>query len=169
MFCFEHEEIDPDIVTMSKGITGGYMPLSAISVKKQLADVFESSSIPLPYGHTTSGHSAACASALATIEIIQTEDLIKNSLHRGVQLLDLIKNLYSCKEVVDIRGIGLVVVVEFENEHKASKVLNQALLNGLLIRQQRQALMLIPPLMPHLKQLTKLLKYFSNRLVNKIR
>lgn len=146
MFGFDHDGISPDLVTMSKGITGGYLPLSAVGVTDAVVDVFRAVDAPLPCGQTTSGHAVAAAAALATIAVIEKERLVEAAAIRGGRLLDLAEPLRARSGVRDVRGLGLAVVVEFDEEPLTAAVGAQARRNGLLLRQQRNALMAIPPL-----------------------
>jgi adenosylmethionine-8-amino-7-oxononanoate aminotransferase len=146
MFGFDHDGISPDLITMSKGITGGYLPLSAVGVTDTVIDVFRAAGAPLPCGHTTSGHAVAAAAALATIGVIEKEGLVEAAAIRGGRLLELVEPLCAQSGVRDVRGLGLVVVVEFDEEPAAAAVGAQSRRNGLLLRQQRNSLMAIPPL-----------------------
>jgi adenosylmethionine-8-amino-7-oxononanoate aminotransferase len=146
MFGFEHDGISPDLVTMSKGITGGYIPLSAVAVTERVVQVFRAAGAPLSCGQTTSGHAVAAAAALATLDVIEKEHLVGAAATRGGRLLELLQPLRIHHTVQDVRGLGLVVVVEFTDESSATAVAAQARRNGLLLRQQRNSLMAMPPL-----------------------
>jgi adenosylmethionine-8-amino-7-oxononanoate aminotransferase len=146
MFGFDHDGISPDLVTMSKGITGGYLPLSAVAVIDTVVEVFQAADAALPCGHTTSGHAVAAAAALATLDVIEKERVVEAAAIRGGQLLELVEPLRLHGGVRDVRGLGLVVVVEFDDESTATAVGAQTRRNGLLLRQQRNSLMAIPPL-----------------------
>ncbi len=123
----------PDILTMAKGIASGF-PLSAIATRKEIADHCE----PGMLGGTYAGNAVACAAAVATQKVIQEEGLVENSAAMGKVLM---KNLESLKAsrpdiIRDVRGLGLMVGVEFTEKVPASakKDLSNALLeNGMLL------------------------------------
>lgn len=146
LFGFDHDGISPDLMTMSKGITSGYLPLSAVAVTDRVVEVFQTAAAALPCGQTTSGHAVAAAAALATLDVIEKESLVSAAAIRGRRLLELVEPLRAHGAVRDVRGLGLVVVVEFDDESRAAAVGAQARRNGLLLRQQRNSLMAIPPL-----------------------
>ncbi|MFV2016368.1 MAG: aminotransferase class III-fold pyridoxal phosphate-dependent enzyme, partial [Candidatus Heimdallarchaeota archaeon] len=110
-FGFEHQKIRPDIVTMAKGLTSGYIPLGAVTVSENIANHFDKN--VLWCGLTYSSHTLACATSIANIEVIQKEKLVENSNKMGKylekKLLEL-KEKYSI--IGEIRGIGLFYIIE---------------------------------------------------------
>ncbi|MFT7626187.1 MAG: taurine--2-oxoglutarate transaminase, partial [Myxococcota bacterium] len=81
MFAIEHYGIVPDIMTMAKGLTCGYVPLGAVTVRQHIADHFDTH--PLVCGLTYSGHPVGCAAAVAAIEVYEKDDLVANSARMG--------------------------------------------------------------------------------------
>src|SRR5699024_1929182 len=112
----------PDIITMAKGITSAYLPLSATAVRKDIFDVFKGSERYDTFRHvnTYGGSPAACAVALKNIEIIEEEELVERSRILGEQLYDGIKELYHHPNVGDIRCRGLLLGIELV-EDKTTK------------------------------------------------
>ena len=151
MFAIEHSQVEPDVMLMAKGIAGG-MPISGFIARKELTDKW----LPGRHGTTFGGNPVSCAAALATIDVIQSEKLPERAEALGKQLLErLKKNLASCKNVGDVRGIGLMIGVEFQNadgspsHDLAEAVLNKALEKKLLLLtcgSHGHVLRLIPPL-----------------------
>ena len=76
-FGFSHWEVEPDIITLAKGITSGTMPLGATVVSNKIADYFENNYLPI--GLTNFAHPISCAAALASIDVYESEGLINNS------------------------------------------------------------------------------------------
>lgn len=151
MFAIEHSQVEPDVMLMAKGMGGG-MPISGFISRKELTDKW----LPGRHGTTFGGNPVSCAAALATIDVIQSENLPARAEALGKQMLErLKKNLASCKSVGDIRGIGLMIGIEFQNadgspsHDLAEAVLNKALEKKLLLLtcgSHGHVLRLIPPL-----------------------
>ncbi|SDT80600.1 aminotransferase class III-fold pyridoxal phosphate-dependent enzyme [Actinoplanes derwentensis] len=148
IFGFEHEGITPDIVTTSKGLGAGFVPIAATSADDRIFRSYDSATPPdvLRYGHTTGGHAVACAVALEVLAILKTDRLAENAAARGGELLVLLESLADLPGVHDVRGLGLVVTVEFTSETLAERAEKLAREAGVILRRQRQHLMAIPPL-----------------------
>jgi taurine--2-oxoglutarate transaminase len=101
----------PDMITMAKGLTAGYVPLGATIVSEAIAKHFETK--PLMIGGTYSSHTLACAAALACIEVYEENGLIENSARMGEVLSQGLHDLQAeHPSVGDVRGIGLFQVLE---------------------------------------------------------
>ncbi|WP_173917657.1 aspartate aminotransferase family protein [Halobacillus sp. Marseille-Q1614] len=135
-FGFQHEGISPDIITMAKGVTSGYLPLSATAVRKDIYDAFKEEG---DYNHfrtvnTFGGNPSACALALKNIEIIEEENLVKNSRIRGKQLIDELAELKSHPHVGDIRSKGLVIGIELVKDQSSRIPLEEERINKVITR-----------------------------------
>ncbi|MBD1557507.1 4-aminobutyrate--2-oxoglutarate transaminase [Vibrio sp. S9_S30] len=118
MFAMEHSGIEPDLISMAKGIAGG-LPLSAVVGKSQIMDA------PLPggIGGTYGGSPVACAAALSVLQIIEEEDLIQRSNELGAifkQRLTELKEHYP-KQILDVRNQGSMIAIEFVSNGKATE------------------------------------------------
>jgi taurine--2-oxoglutarate transaminase len=99
-------DVEPDIITMAKGLTGSYQPLAATTVTEEIGEYFEDNL--LNQGHTFSGHPVACAAGLAAIETYEEEDLIENASEMGEYLKSELESLADRHPSVgERRGIGL--------------------------------------------------------------
>jgi adenosylmethionine-8-amino-7-oxononanoate aminotransferase len=110
-----YESVKPDIVTMAKGITSGYLPLAATAVSTHVLEAFghSDSSDRLRHINTFGGHPAACAVALANLDLMEREDLVGRSAQLGERLLErLHETLGDHPNVGSIRGRGLLAGVE---------------------------------------------------------
>jgi taurine--2-oxoglutarate transaminase len=110
-FGIDNWGVAPDVMTMAKGLTSAYVPLGAMVVSKDIAAYFEDRMLPL--GLTYSGHTLACATAVATINVYKEDRLIENAKAMGRVLgeeLEGIKARHS--SVGDVRYIGLFSVIE---------------------------------------------------------
>ncbi len=110
-FAVDNWNVEPDIITTAKGLTSGYVPLGAVVVSQDIADFFDDKY--LCAGLTYNGHALACAAALATISVYETDALIDNAATLGKHLgaaLEGIKERH--RSVGDVRYIGLFSVIE---------------------------------------------------------
>ncbi|MEW5900667.1 MAG: aspartate aminotransferase family protein [Acidobacteriota bacterium] len=115
-----HFDLVPDMITMGKGLTGGYFPLSALAVKKEIVAQIQAKGRNFLHAQTYSHHPVGCAVGLAALDYIDQHDLVERSAARGEQLLVELSPLFSHPRVGDIRGKGLLIGVEFVEE-KAEK------------------------------------------------
>ncbi|MFE1101894.1 aspartate aminotransferase family protein [Nocardiopsis alba] len=148
MFAWQHGGTRPDILITGKGLTAGYMSLSAVTTTGEVFDAFDrnKSQAGFVHGHTHSGHAAACAAGLAVIDILETEDLAGNARDRGRQLLTGLEPARSLSSVRETRGLGLLVAVELDSSARASGVRRRMKDDGVLVRRVGPAIILAPPL-----------------------
>ena len=121
MFAIEHFGVQPDIMTLAKGITSGYQAVGACIARDQVADAFVGEGdVTFRHGYTYSGHPAGAAAALVNMEIIEREGLVENSAVMGQRLLDRLTALKESPIVGDVRGLGLMCAIELVKD-KATK------------------------------------------------
>jgi len=119
-FAMNHWDVVPDIMTLAKGMTCGYLPLGATVVRKQIGDQFKEQFFS--HGATYAGHALGCAAAIALIPIYQTDNLIENSKNMGAYLLEKaheLKEKHPC--VGDVRGLGLFVGLELVKNRESKE------------------------------------------------
>ena len=108
------EEIKPDIVTLAKGLGGGYLPIGAVACSQAVHDSFARGSGGFVHGHTYMAHPVCCAAALAVQDVIEADGLAENVVRQGAALqAALNEKLAQHAHVGDIRGRGLLWAVEF--------------------------------------------------------
>jgi adenosylmethionine-8-amino-7-oxononanoate aminotransferase len=148
MFGFQHEGIAPDIVVSSKGLSGGYAPIAAVAVQERVYRTFEDDPFlgGLRYGHTTSGHAVACAAGVATLDVVEREGLVARSRELGARLLDGLTPLAGEHGVRDVRGLGMLAILELAGSASATALVQTARRHHLLLRQQGAVVMVVPPL-----------------------
>jgi taurine-pyruvate aminotransferase len=114
--------VKPDIVTMAKGITSGYFPLSVTAVRREIYESFagDSEYERLRHVNTFGGHPAACAAAIKNLEIMEEEDLPGRSARMGEELSQKLSGLEGHPNVGEIRNKGLLLGIEMV-EDKQSK------------------------------------------------
>ena len=143
MWAIEHWGVEPDILLVAKGIASG-MPLGAMVAR---AEIMESWSIGA-HGSTYGGNPVACAAALATIELLEG-GLVDNAAERGEQALAGLRELWERHRgtVIDVRGKGLMLGVEFASPKLAEDVQWACFVRGLLVLEcGKQTVRLCPPL-----------------------
>ncbi len=113
MFATEHFGMQPDLMTMAKGLSSGYAPIAGVAVSDKIFDTFkEKKDVALGHLLTFGGQAVATAAALKNLEIIEREGLVKQSAEKGAYLLEKLNGLRSHPTVGDVRGLGLFCGVE---------------------------------------------------------
>jgi acetylornithine/N-succinyldiaminopimelate aminotransferase len=140
-FVYQHAEIRPDVVLLAKGLASG-VPIGACLARGAAAEVFK----PGTHGSTFGGNPLACAAALATLEAIEEEGLMKNAERVGGLILSgLREGLRGIPGVTEIRGQGLMIGVELDRP--CGELVKRALDAGLLINvTMDNVVRLLPPL-----------------------
>jgi adenosylmethionine-8-amino-7-oxononanoate aminotransferase len=141
----EQEGIAPDLMTVAKGLGGGYQPIGAVLLAKKVFDAFANGSGVFQHGHTYLNHPMACAAALAVQTVIKREDLLSNVRRQGDHLARRLRERFGNHPYVgDIRGRGLFQALEFVTDRgtkapfdpKAklhARVKKEAMARGLLV------------------------------------
>lgn len=136
MFGHEHYEVDPDILTIAKGITSAYMPLSATVAKNAIFDAFiNDPADKMAYFRdisTYAGCAGAYAAALESTRIIKEEQLCENSRVVGDYLLASLEELRSFPIVGDVRGCGLFAGIEFVADRKTKQPVSEPFLMNII-------------------------------------
>ncbi len=144
LFAYEQESIVPDIVTLAKGLAAGYQPIGALLSQGYLSESIKTGSGFFQHGHTFMGHATAVAAALATLRVIDDENLLENVTARGASLKSKLQAaLGDHAHVGDIRGRGLFIGIEFVKDRDTKepfdpdlkihqRVMTQAMGEGLL-------------------------------------
>ena len=127
--------VKPDIITMAKGITSAYLPLSATAVKKEIYETFKGTEEYDYFRHvnTFGGNPAACALALRNLELMEEEKLFERSKRLGDQLRKaLVTKLREHPYVGDVRGKGLLVGIELVKDRVTKEPLDGELVNKVI-------------------------------------
>jgi 4-aminobutyrate aminotransferase/(S)-3-amino-2-methylpropionate transaminase len=115
MFAIEHFGVEPDIMTMAKGIASGF-PLGGFIARPEIADSFQ----PGEHLSTFGGNPVACAAALATLQVIEDEGLCENSARLGEWLLPELDKLSARHAAIgEVRGLGLMVGIELVGDRES--------------------------------------------------
>ncbi len=153
-FASQYFGVVPDMMTAAKGITNGAIPMGAVFVKRSIHDALMQGPehiIELFHGYTYSGHPAACAAGLATLDIYRREGLFERAASLSPLWQDAVHSLRGSPHVIDIRNLGLVAGIELEPRpgepgKRAYDVFLDCFENGVLVRQTGDILALSPPL-----------------------
>ncbi|MFT3995945.1 MAG: aminotransferase [Asticcacaulis sp.] len=157
-FGHQNYGVKPDIIAMAKGLSSGYLPISAVGVSSKIVDVLKTGG-DFVHGYTYSGHPAAAAVALANIGIMEREGLIERTHDvTGPYLAKALKRLEAHPLVGEARSMGLLGAVEIvaekgtntrfkgEEGHAGPVVRDICIKNGLMVRGIRDTIVMCPPL-----------------------
>ncbi|MCI0453910.1 MAG: adenosylmethionine--8-amino-7-oxononanoate transaminase [Candidatus Dadabacteria bacterium] len=171
MFACEHEGVTPDIMVLGKGMTGGYLPLSATITTQEVYDAFLGEYDEFKtffHGHSYSGNPLSCAAALGNLEVFKKHNTLKK-LQEKIELLEEeLKEFKGLKHVGDVRNKGLMVGIELVEDKETKKpypikmkmgwrVADFAREEEVLIRPLGNVVVLMPPIGISIEDLKKLL------------
>ena len=122
LFAFEHWELEPDLVTVAKSLSGGYVPVGALLMSQHVYEgVFDSLEHSVSHGSTFAPNDLAMAAGLATLRELDDAKLVERSEQLGRQLLELTRPLVEAHDAVkDVRGLGLMWAMEFGEPESGS-------------------------------------------------
>jgi len=155
-FCYQAEAIKPDVVALAKGLANG-VPIGACLAALPYADLFE----PGSHGSTFGGNHLSCNTALATLEVIEKEQLVQHAQKQGVLLINSLREaLKNNPHVIDIRGKGLMIGIELDRP--CTDMMFEALAHGILFTISHQTtIRLLPSLRIRDSEITELVKRLS--------
>lgn len=171
MFACEHEGVSPDIMALSKGITGGYLPLAATLTTQKIYDAFlgdYSEFKTFFHGHSYTGNPLGCAAAIANLEIFEKEAVLKKLKPKIAFFKKQLAPWKRWKHVGEIRQEGMMIGIELvaDKENKTpypltlrvgKKVCDEAKENAVLLRPIGNVIILMPPLSISLREIKKLI------------
>jgi adenosylmethionine-8-amino-7-oxononanoate aminotransferase len=179
LFASELFSTWPDILVFGKGLTGGYVALSATVIIDRIAQAFWGpAGLEFAAGHTYAGNPVACAAGLAALQELRERELVTNAAARGEQALGRLRSLQARLPAIgDVRGEGLLLGVEFVSdpgtkepfpaaENVGLEVREAARRKGLLLRASHWMAVLAPPLTTTAEELDELLDIFEEALTD---
>ncbi len=160
MFACEHEQVSPDFLCLSKGITGGYLPLAATLTSDKIYETFKAPYKDLKtffHGHSYTGNPLACAAALGNFEIFETEKTLEKLQSKIEKLGSLLERFRRHPNVRQVRQRGFMVGIELirdkekeieflMEERIGARVCAKAREHGAILRPLGNVLVLMPPL-----------------------
>jgi putrescine---pyruvate transaminase len=146
--------IEPDLITFAKGVTSGYLPLAGVVAHERVAEpFFADGAAPFRHGATYSGHPTACAAALANLDVMENEGLLKRADGLELPLHEAVQSLADHPLVAEARGgTGVLAAIELDPERLAANpalpaaVAAGARRRGVLVRPMVSAVAVSPPL-----------------------
>ncbi len=153
-FAAEFFGVTPDIMTMAKGITSGYVPMGAVGVRGEIHDAFmhgPENAIEFFHGYTYTGHPLAAVAGLATLDVYAEEGLLERAAELAPYWEDAVHSMKGLPHVIDLRNLGLIAGIELASipgkpTARAFDVFLRCYDKGLLVRTTGDIVALSPPL-----------------------
>jgi len=153
-FATDYFGVQPDLITMAKGLTSGTIPMGGVICSKEIYDTFmdgPDNMIELFHGYTYSGHPVAAAAGLAALDVYQEDGLFEQANDLAPYWEDALHSLKDCKNVIDIRNLGLIGAIELapidgKPTARAFDAFLKCYEKGVLIRTTGDIIALSPPL-----------------------
>ncbi len=172
MFACEHEDVIPDIMCLSKGITGGYMPLAVTLATDELYNAFLGEFSDMKtffHGHSYTGNPLACAAALACLDLFEKEHVLENLQGKIAVLEAWLQEIVQLAHVGDVRNAGFMAGIElvedketkrpYDREEKMGwRVAHRAREQGVFIRPLGNVIVIMPPLAISEQNLAQMMK-----------
>ena len=146
MFAHQYEKIIPDFICLSKGLTGGYLPLSVTLTTDKVYSAFYSDKMAdaFLHSHSYTGNPLACSAALGTLSIFEKEDVLKNNKIKS-NLINKLMIDYKNLPIRNLRNIGMIWAFEVDNKIDIDKFTEYSISNGVLIRPINNTVYFMPP------------------------
>ena len=172
LFACEQAGISPDFLCLSKGLTGGYLPLSAVLTTDDVYDAFYDDYANLTaflHSHSYTGNPLACTAALATLDIFATENTIECNRSKAAYLGRRARELEDHEHVTEVRQCGMIVAVVFSKdkrtrepypwtERRGQRIYRYALDQGVLLRPIGNVVYFMPPYVISPEQIALMVK-----------
>ncbi|HEY2104051.1 MAG TPA: adenosylmethionine--8-amino-7-oxononanoate transaminase [Chthoniobacterales bacterium] len=158
MFAVEHENAIPDIMALGKGLSGGYLPLALTLTTEEIFSQFDgsvTSGHALAYGHSYTANPLGCAAARASLEIFREENVLEQLAPKIGRMNQLLQLLNELPAVIEVRQCGFITGIEMADELTAAKICRRVRVGGLLTRNIRNVVVLMPPLCTTVDQLDR--------------
>ena len=159
MFACEQGGISPDFMCLSKGLTGGYLPMSAVLTSNTVYEAFYDEYTTLRgflHSHSFTGNALACAAALATMELFEKRDVLADNRLLAAQMLEAVSPMRDHAHVGDIRQTGMILAMEMVaqrepmiqydwKQRRGMQVYQYAMAQGILLRPIGNVVYFMPP------------------------
>ena len=159
MFACEQGGIAPDFMCLSKGLTGGYLPMSAVMTTQTVYEAFYDEYTTLRgflHSHSYTGNALACAAALATMELFEQRDVLADNRLLAAQMLEAVSPMHEHAHVGDIRQTGMILAIEMVaqrdpmiqydwKQRRGMQVYQYAMAQGILLRPIGNVVYFMPP------------------------
>jgi adenosylmethionine---8-amino-7-oxononanoate aminotransferase len=170
-FACQHENVQPDLLCLAKGLTGGYLPMAATLTTQKVFDAFLGEYEEFKtffHGHSYTGNQLGAAASLASLEILESKKSIQSRTNLGKNLREELQSLWQLPNVGDVRQVGLVAGIElvknwrtrepFDLRERAGiRVCEAMAKRGVLTRPVGNVIVLMPPYCTKRAQLQKMI------------
>ena len=151
MWAVEHAGVTPDLLTCGKGLTGGYLPLSAVLAREEVYDAFlgsPSTARTFFHGHSYTANPLCCAAAIANLDLMAERGTVEHAARVGERIGELTAGLTTYDGVREVRRIGTMTGIEVEpvGERTGFQVCQAARRRGVWVRPLGDVVVLMPPL-----------------------
>jgi adenosylmethionine-8-amino-7-oxononanoate aminotransferase len=164
MFGSEQAEITPDFMTLSKGLTGGFLPLAVVMTTDDVYGAFYcdyNEHKAFLHSHSYTGNPLACSAALATLELFEASDVLGENQKKSAYILEKLERFKQLPNVKEVRQQGMVAAVELKGyraeERIGLKVYQHGLDNGVLLRPLGHIIYFMPPYVITYQEIDKMI------------
>ena len=164
MFACEQANITPDFMTLSKGLTGGYLPLAVVMTNDEIYSAFYcdyNEHKAFLHSHSYTGNPLACSSALATLDLFEASDVIGDNRKKSAYILEKCEKFKKLSNVKEVRQTGMITAIELQGykaeERIGLKVYQYGLDNGVLLRPLGHIIYFMPPYIISFEQIDKII------------
>jgi len=165
MFACEHAQISPDFMTLSKGLTGGYLPLSVVLTTDEVYNAFYcdyNEYKAFLHSHSYTGNPLACAAALATLDLFEKEDILEKNRETTAYIKEKLEAFLKLPNVKEVRQQGMVAAVELKGydakERIGVKLYTYALEQGVLLRPLGNVIYFMPPYIIRFEEIDQMMQ-----------
>ena len=164
MFACEHAGIKPDFMALSKGLTGGYLPLSVVMTTDEIYSAFYCDYLEnrsFLHSHSYTGNPLACAAANASLDIFQRDNILKKNAQKSSYISKKLESFKELLNVKEVRQQGMIAAVELKGykfEDRVNlKIFKYALKNGVLLRPLGNIVYFMPPYIIEYEEIDKMI------------
>jgi adenosylmethionine-8-amino-7-oxononanoate aminotransferase len=165
MFACEHADISPDFMTLSKGLTGGYLPLSVVMTTNEIYQAFYcdyNEHKAFLHSHSYTGNPLACVAALATLEIFEKQNIIEENKKKEAYIAKKLELFKKFPHVKEVRQQGMVAAIELRGyeakERIGLSIYTYALTQGVLLRPLGNVIYFMPPYIISYEEIDKMVE-----------
>lgn len=165
MFGCEQAEVTPDFMTLSKGLTGGFLPLAVVMTTNEIYGAFYcdyNEYKAFLHSHSYTGNPLACAAALATLELFEASDVIGENKKKSDYILEQVEKFKTLSNVKEVRQTGMVTAIELKGyepqERIGLKVYQYGLEHGVLLRPLGHIVYFMPPYIIQYEEIDKMIE-----------
>ena len=165
MFACEHAKISPDFMTLSKGLTGGYLPLSVVMTTDEVYNAFYcdyNEHKAFLHSHSYTGNPLACSAALATLQIFEKNDILGENEKKTLYIKQKLEKFLKLTNVKEVRQQGMVSAIELKgydaSERIGLRIYEYALSRGILLRPLGHIIYFMPPYIITYKEIDEMME-----------